>query len=125
MAKHGHCGAGTSRPQSEAPLFEKSQTLGYPHGGTDGRLRHVVQSSWVDHDMMIERLRQAFALAEQRSEQEQQMLADLLLAEMQAEEQWEALFADPWSDTLLERMVVETLAEYEAGETEEITGDIQ
>ena len=45
----------------------------------------MVQSSWADHDMMIERLRQAFALAEQRSEQEQQMLADLLLAEMQAE----------------------------------------
>jgi hypothetical protein len=73
--------------------------------------------------MMIERLRQAFALAEQRSEQEQQMLADLLLAEMQAEEQWEALFADPRSDTLLERMVAEALAEDEAGETEEITGD--
>jgi hypothetical protein len=83
----------------------------------------VVQSSWADHDMMIERLRQAFALAEQRSEQEQQMLADLLLAEMQAEEQWEALFADPRSDTLLERMVAEALAEDEAGETEEITGD--
>ena len=73
--------------------------------------------------MMIERLRQAFALAEQRSEQEQQVLADLLLAEMQAEEQWEALFADPRSDTLLERMVAEALAEDEAGETEEITGD--
>jgi hypothetical protein len=73
--------------------------------------------------MMIERLREAFALAEQRSEQEQQMLADLLLAEMQAEEQWEALFADPRSDTLLERMVAEALAEDETGETEEITGD--
>jgi hypothetical protein len=71
--------------------------------------------------MMIERLRQAFALAEQRSEQEQQMLADLLLAEMQAEEQWEAFFADPRSDTLLERMVAEALAEDEAGETDEIT----
>jgi hypothetical protein len=30
------------------------------------------------------------------------MLADLLLAEMQAEEQCEALFADPRSDTLLD-----------------------
>jgi hypothetical protein len=71
--------------------------------------------------MMIERLRQAFALAEQHAEQEQQMLADLLLAEMQAEEQWDALFADPRSDTLLERMVAEALAEDEAGETDEIT----
>jgi hypothetical protein len=73
--------------------------------------------------MMIERFREVFALAEPRSEQEQQMLADLLLAEMQAEEQWEALFADPRSDTVLERMVAEALAEDEAGETEEITGD--
>ena len=73
--------------------------------------------------MMIERLREVYALAEPRSEQEQQMLADLLLAEMQAEEQWEALFADPRSDTLLERMVAEALAEDEAGATEEITGD--
>jgi len=73
--------------------------------------------------MMIERPKQAFALAEQRSEQEQQVLADLLLEEMHAEEQWEALFADPRSDTLLERMVAEALAEDEAGETEAITGD--
>jgi hypothetical protein len=51
------------------------------------------------------------------------MLVDLLLAEMQAEEQWEALFADPRSDTLLERMVAAALAADEAGETEEITGD--
>src|SRR5437764_8272890 len=86
-------------------LYHGAGRLGCPSGGTNGSLRYVVQSSWADHDMMIERLRQAFALAEQRSEQEQQMLADLLLAEMQAEEQWEALFADPRSDTLLERMV--------------------
>jgi hypothetical protein len=48
MANHGHCGAGTSRPQSpsfplpasggpaqsEAPLFENSQTVGTPGHGS-------------------------------------------------------------------------------------------
>lgn len=72
---------------------------------------------------MIERLRQAFALAEQRSEEEQAVLADLIIEELRATERWKALFADPRSDTLLDRLVGEALAEDEAGETEEITGD--
>lgn len=72
---------------------------------------------------MIERLRDAFALAEQRSEQEQETLANLLLEELGAEARWNALFADPRSDKLLERLVAEALAEDDAGETEEITGD--
>jgi len=70
---------------------------------------------------MIERLRQTFALAEQRSEQE--VLAALLLEGMHAAERWEALFADPRSDRLLEQLVAEALAEDAAGETEEIAGD--
>ena len=52
-------------------LYHGACRLGCPRGGTDGSLRCVVQSSWAEHDVMIERLRQAFALAEQRSEQEQ------------------------------------------------------
>ena len=73
--------------------------------------------------MMIERLRQAFELAKQRSEEEQAVLADLILEELQATERWDTLFADPRSDVLLERLVNEALAEDDAGETEEITGD--
>lgn len=73
--------------------------------------------------MMIERLRQAFALAEQRSQEEQAVLADLLLEGMRATERWETLFADPRSDVLLERLVNEALAEDDAGETEEIRGE--
>lgn len=73
--------------------------------------------------MMIEQLKQAFALAEQRQEQEQQILADLLLQEMHAEERWETLFADPRSESLLGRLVAEALVEDEAGETEEIIDD--
>lgn len=72
---------------------------------------------------MIERLKQAFQLAEQRPEREQELLADLLLEEMQAEERWNSLFADPRSDALLERLVAEAWSEDEAGETEEIRGD--
>lgn len=72
---------------------------------------------------MIERLKEAFELAEQRSEAEQELLAQLLLEEMQSEDRWAALFADPRSDALLEKLVAEALAEDDAGETEEITGD--
>jgi hypothetical protein len=73
---------------------------------------------------MTERLlKQAFALAEQCSEEEQQALAELVFQELQASARWEALFADPRSDKLLERLVNEALAEDDAGETEEITGD--
>ena len=72
--------------------------------------------------MMTERLRQAFEQAEQRSAQEQDVLAAVLLEELQAEERWNALFADPRSDALLERLVAKARAEDQAGETEEITG---
>ena len=72
---------------------------------------------------MIEPLKRAFALAEQRSEDEQQALAALLLEEMQAEEQWYALLADPRSTILLERLVGDALAGDLAGETETITGE--
>jgi len=72
---------------------------------------------------MIDKLKEAFALAEQRSEQEQQALAELLLEELQASRRWDELLAGPRSEALLERMTAEALAEDDAGETEEITGD--
>ncbi len=64
---------------------------------------------------MIDKLKEAFALAEQRSEQEQQALTELLLEELRASKHWDELFADPRSDALLERMVDEALAEDNAG----------
>jgi hypothetical protein len=73
--------------------------------------------------MMAERLKQAFALAGQRSEEEQQVLAKLVFQELQVSARWEALFADPRSDKFLEQLVNEALAEDDTGETEEITGD--
>jgi len=73
--------------------------------------------------MMVERLKQAFAMAERLSTHEQEAPADLLLEEMQASQEWERLLADPRSDKLLEQLVAEALAEDGAGETEEIAGD--
>lgn len=64
---------------------------------------------------MIERLKQAFEQAEQRPEAEQELLAQLLLEEMESEDHWTALFADPRSDKLLEKLVAEALAEDDAG----------
>jgi hypothetical protein len=72
---------------------------------------------------MIEQLKKAFALAEQRPEEEQRMLADLLLEEMRVEERWQDLFADPRSSALLERMVAEAIAQDNAGQSEDIRGD--
>ena len=72
---------------------------------------------------MIERLREAFDLAEQLSENEQQALADLLIEEIRASQRWETLFNDPRSEKLLERLVEEAIAEDDAGESEEITAD--
>jgi hypothetical protein len=70
---------------------------------------------------MIEQLKKAFALAEQRPEEEQRMLADLLLKEMRVEERWQELFADSRSSALLDRMVAEAIAQDNAGQSEDIS----
>lgn len=72
--------------------------------------------------MMVDRLKQAFAMAEQLPTSEQEVLAELLLEEIQTSAHWDALFADPRSQTLLGQLVDEAIAEDEAGETEEFTG---
>jgi hypothetical protein len=72
---------------------------------------------------MIERLKEAFDLAEQLPEAEQQALADLLIEEMRASQRWEALFTDSRSEKVLERLVAEAIAEDDAGESEEISAD--
>jgi len=72
---------------------------------------------------MIDRLRQAFSLAERQPEQQQEALATLLLEEMGDEDRWEALFADPRSPGLLARMVKEAIRDDQAQRTELITND--
>ena len=72
---------------------------------------------------MIESLKRAFDLAEQRSEHEQRALASLLLEEMQAEERWSALLTDPRSSALLDRLADEAVAEDVKDDTESINGE--
>jgi len=73
---------------------------------------------------MIKRLKEAFDLAGQLPENEQQALASLLLDEIQASQRWSDLFNDPHSEKLLERLVAEAIAEDGAGESEEIAANI-
>jgi hypothetical protein len=69
---------------------------------------------------MIEALKRAIELAQQLPEEEQQVLAHLMLEEMQAEARWEDLFNDPRSEVLLERMAAEAHQEYAAGLTRDL-----
>lgn len=68
---------------------------------------------------MTEALKKAIELAQQQPEDEQNVIAHLILEELQAEHRWQELFNDPRSDALLERLAAEAIAEDEAGETEE------
>jgi len=72
---------------------------------------------------MVERLRQAFTLAERQSERQQEALATLLLEEMDDEDRWDALFADPRSSSLLTQLVGEAKRDDQAQLVELITGD--
>jgi len=72
---------------------------------------------------MIERLRQAFTLAERQSEQQQEALATLLLDEMNDEDRWDSLFADPRSSSLLTRLAGEAKRDDDEQQVELIAGD--
>jgi hypothetical protein len=72
---------------------------------------------------MVERLRQAFTLAERQSERQQEALATLLLEEMDDEDRWDALFADLRSAGLLARLVGEAKRDDQAQRVELIAGD--
>lgn len=72
---------------------------------------------------MIEALRQAVERAAQQPPEEQEALAAILMRAMADDARWEALFADPLTPQALDLLAAEALAEDEAGQTEEITGD--
>jgi hypothetical protein len=73
--------------------------------------------------VMIEALKRAFERASQEPEEEQAALAALIMQTLEDDARWDALFADPISALALEKLAAEAIAEDEAGETEEITGD--
>jgi hypothetical protein len=56
-----------------------------------------------------------------KPEEEREEYAAMFLGELDAEEKWDELFADPRSDELLSRMAEEARREDDAGETEPIS----
>ncbi len=69
---------------------------------------------------MIEALRKAFELAQQQSEEEQEVIAQLILEEFRAEERWNELLTHPKSATLLEQLAEQARKEHSAGLTHNI-----
>ena len=72
---------------------------------------------------MIDALRETFNEVAQLPEDEQKHIIELIRLEIASEKRWQHLFNDPRSETILEHMVAEALAEDANGETEDITGD--
>lgn len=70
---------------------------------------------------MIDELRAAFDLAAQQSEQEQAVIAARVKLMIEADQQWDRLFSDPDSLSMLEEMAEEAHQEYVRGETEEMS----
>ncbi len=69
---------------------------------------------------MTEALKRAIELAQQLPADEQDVIAQLILEEMQAEKRWNELFNDPRSQMALDEMVADALAEDEAGLTRDL-----
>ncbi len=67
---------------------------------------------------MTNLLQHAFRVASELPEEQQDMLAQVLLDEMESERKWDELFSRPESEELLNRMAEKTLADYEEGLTE-------
>lgn len=70
---------------------------------------------------MTTKLEKAISALEDLPENEQDAVADWLLAELESERRWDELFAR--SPALLEKMAAEALAEHRAGRTVELDPD--
>ena len=70
---------------------------------------------------MTTRLEQAFTEAGKLPPQEQNALADWLLAELESEKRWDKLFAD--SQDVLSKLATEALAEHRRGQTQDLDPD--
>lgn len=70
---------------------------------------------------MNQLLKKAFDEAAKLPEDDQDRIARLLLEEMESDRRWDELFATPESESFLERMVDETIAEHKAGLTKPLT----
>lgn len=65
-------------------------------------------------NVLIERL-------QSKPEKKQEEYAAMFLRELDAQEKWDELFADPRSDELLSRMAEEARREVDAGKTEPLS----
>ncbi len=70
---------------------------------------------------MTDLLRRAFDAASRLPEDEQDAVAEWLLAELHSEEEWEGRFAS--TQGTLSALAREALAEHERGETEDLDPD--
>lgn len=70
---------------------------------------------------MTRALKKAFDAASRLAERDQDGLAAAILAEVGADERWEATFAQ--SSTTLERLATEALEDHRAGRTEPLDPD--
>ena len=66
---------------------------------------------------MNQLLQEAFERAAELPQADQDRFARFLLAELESDRQWTALFALPESEDLLERLADEALSEHRAGRT--------
>ncbi|HEY7340838.1 MAG TPA: hypothetical protein VH591_08155 [Ktedonobacterales bacterium] len=72
---------------------------------------------------IVDALKQAIERASQQSSEEQEALAAILMQAMDDDARWEALFADPLTPQALDLLAAEAIAEDDAGQAEEITGE--
>ena len=72
---------------------------------------------------MNQLLQEAFERASELPEEEQGRFARFLLAELESERQWAALFARPESEEMLDRLAGEALSEHRAGRTRPLSLD--
>ena len=70
---------------------------------------------------MTQLLEKAFAEASKLSEQDQDTIAKMVLAELASEKRWNSLFTN--SQDLLAELAQEALAEHRAGQTQSIECD--
>jgi hypothetical protein len=64
---------------------------------------------------MSQLMEHAFLKARQLPEQDQEVIASIILQEIESDQRWEELFARPESAELLSRMADEALVEIRAG----------
>ena len=66
---------------------------------------------------MTRLLQEAFERVSRLSQEEQNRFARFMLVSLESDQRWAALFAQPESEELLERLADETLAAHRAGQT--------